>query len=106
SSLLLVESCSPANSVVDPDETVTFLFGLKNIGAIATTNLMATLLASGGVLAPSTPQTYGVLNGGGSAVTRQFTFTAAGSCGGAGNATLQLLDGANPVGNLTFALPL
>jgi uncharacterized repeat protein (TIGR01451 family) len=106
SSVLLLESCGPANGAVDPGELVTFLFGLKNIGGIATTSLVATLQATGGVLAPSVPQTYGALNGGGSTVSRQFTFTADGSCGGIVNATLQLLDGANPVGNVTFSIPL
>src|SRR5439155_20505974 len=80
SSQLLLEDCSPANGVLDPNETATFLFALKNLGAIATTNLVATLQATGGVVAPSAPQTYGTLNGGGSAVSRQCTFTAAGLC--------------------------
>jgi uncharacterized repeat protein (TIGR01451 family) len=106
SSQLLVEGCSPPNSALDPGETATFLFGLKNIGGVATTNLVATLLATGGVLSPSAAQSYGVLNPGGSAVTRQFSFTAAGSCGGTVTATLQLSDGAASIGTITFLIPL
>jgi uncharacterized repeat protein (TIGR01451 family) len=103
---LIVENCSPANSALDPGETATYLFGLKNIGAIATTSLVGTLLPTGGVLSPSAPQTYGVLTGGGSTINRQFTFTAAGSCGGTVSATLQLTDNGNPAGSITFLIPL
>jgi uncharacterized repeat protein (TIGR01451 family) len=103
---LIVENCSPANSALDPGETATYLFGVKNIGAIATTSLVGTLLPTGGVLSPSAAQTYGGLSGGGPAVTRQFSFTAAGTCGGTVNATLQLTDNGNPAGSLTFVIPL
>jgi uncharacterized repeat protein (TIGR01451 family) len=106
SSSLIVEGCNPSNGALDPDETATFLFGLKNIGGFPTTNLVATLLATGGVTAPSAPQTYGSLASGGSTVNRQFTFTAAGACGGVVTATLQLLDNSTPLGNITFSIPL
>ena len=56
---LVAEGCP--NGVVDPAETVTVNFGLKNIGTANTTNLVATLLAAGGILSPSGPQTYGVV---------------------------------------------
>src|SRR5206468_4190155 len=42
-STLVSESCSPANMVVDPGETVTVTFKLMNNGGGATTNLVATL---------------------------------------------------------------
>ncbi len=106
SSQLIVEGCNPANGVLDPDETVTYLFGLKNIGGFPTTNLVATLLATGGVTSPSAPATYGSLASGGSTVTRQFTFTAAGTCGGTVTATLQLMDNSTPLGNITFPISL
>jgi uncharacterized repeat protein (TIGR01451 family) len=57
-------------------------------------------------MAPSGSQTYGVLNGGGSTISRQFSFTASGSCGGTVLATLQLTDGTYVVGNIVYTIPL
>src|SRR5206468_8730919 len=98
------ESC--ANGAVDPGETVTMSFGLINTGSAPTTNLVATLQASGGVASPSGPQSYGVLAAGGGPATRPFTFVANGSCGGTVTATLQLQDGSKNFGTLAFAIPL
>lgn len=103
---LVSESCSPANSAVDPGETVTLNFALQNLGGASTTNLVATLLASSGVLAPGGQQSYGVLTPAGPLVNRPFTFTAQGVCGGAITATLQLQDGATPLGYARFDIPL
>ncbi|HWH70944.1 MAG TPA: hypothetical protein VNT26_16260, partial [Candidatus Sulfotelmatobacter sp.] len=50
---LVTEECQPANHAIDPGETVTVLFGLKNIGTASTTNLVARLLAGNGVVLPS-----------------------------------------------------
>ncbi len=105
-SVLLQENCAPANGVVDPGETVTLGFALQNAGTVATTNLTATLLAGGGVPAPSGPAVFGALVPGGGAVTQAFTFTAVGVCGGAVTATLQLQDGALNLGTAVFTLPL
>ena len=77
---LTSESCP--NAAVDPGEAVTMTFGLKNIGGVNTTNLVATLLAGGGVSSPSGSQNYGTLASGGAAVTRSFSFVANGTCGG------------------------
>ncbi|HSU52683.1 MAG TPA: protease pro-enzyme activation domain-containing protein [Candidatus Dormibacteraeota bacterium] len=101
--VLTFETCS--NGVVDPGETVTLNFGLKNAGSASTTNLVATLLNGGGIISPSGAQTYGALPVG-SIVSRPFTFTANGSCGGTAMATLQLNDGAANLGTITFTLPL
>jgi subtilisin-like proprotein convertase family protein len=98
------ESCAPANGAPDPDETVTVNFPLSNIGTGNSTNLVATLLPGGGILAPSGPQTYGVLVPGGPAVARPFTFTVAGICGGNLAATLALQDGATSLGVTTFTI--
>jgi alpha-tubulin suppressor-like RCC1 family protein len=100
---LTAESCP--NGAVDPGETVTFSFGLKNIGAGNTTNLVATLLAAGGVVSPSSPQTYGVIGTNGAA-TRSFSLSASGSCGGTDTATLQLQDGTANLGTATFSFLL
>jgi uncharacterized repeat protein (TIGR01451 family) len=101
---LVAEGC--VNGVVDPAETVTMSFGLRNTGRLNTTNLVATLLATGGILSPSGPQTYGVLVTNGTAVTQPFTFTATGSCGDTNMATLQLQDGTADLGTLTFSFRL
>lgn len=106
SSALLAEGCLPANNAVDPGETVTMQFALRNTGVVNTTNLVATLLASGGATLPSAPQNYGSLLGGGSAVAQPFTFTAAGSCGGTITASLQLQDGPQYVGTVTVPITL
>ena len=106
STALLAEGCLPTNNAVDPGETVTMQFALRNTGVVNTTNLVATLLASGGVTLPSAPQNYGSLLGGGPAVPQPFTFTAAGSCGGTITASLQLQDGAQYVGTVTVPITL
>ena len=103
---LTIASESCPSGAVDPGETVTLNFGLKNFGGLNTTNLVATLLASGGVTSPSGAQAYGSLVAGGATVSRPFAFTATGTCGGTVTATLQLQDGSTSLGNLNFVLPL
>ncbi len=103
---LLAEGCAPANGVVDPGETVTVNFALKNIGGLNTTNLVATLLTNASVQQPSGPNTYGVVVAGGSAVNEAYTFTANATCGGSVTATLQLQDGATNLGTASFTIPV
>ena len=103
---LASESCTPGNGVIDPDETVTLGFSLKNVGTADTSNLVVTLLATGGVTSPSAGQSYGVVTVDGAAVARSFTFIATGSCRGSLTATLQLQDGSADLGVLTFMFPL
>jgi hypothetical protein len=103
---LISQSCQPTNSVLDPGETVTIGFALRNFGASNTLNLVATLLATNGVTMPSAPQNYGVVSTGGSIVTRQFTFIATGACGNLVTARLQLQDGTNNLGILSFPFRL
>ncbi|HEY5912090.1 MAG TPA: immunoglobulin domain-containing protein, partial [Verrucomicrobiae bacterium] len=103
---LLQETCSPGNGVVDPGEVVVVGFSLQNLGGVDTTNLTATLLSSNGVAPATTTQSYGALVGGGQAVTRQFTFSANGICGGTVNPILQLQDGSNGLGTVSFTMPL
>jgi uncharacterized repeat protein (TIGR01451 family) len=105
-SSLQSESATPANGAIDPGETVAVGFNLKNIGGVATSNLVATLTANAGVLAPSGPQTYGALAAFGGSASRSFTFTAAGACGSNIVAMLQLQDGTNNLGAVSFTLPL
>ncbi|HYY42201.1 MAG TPA: proprotein convertase P-domain-containing protein, partial [Pyrinomonadaceae bacterium] len=103
---ITAESVSPANNAPDPEETVTVNLPLQNVGDGATTNLTATLLATGGVNNPTGPQSYGALTPGGAPVARPFTFTAGGACGTNITATLQLSDGTTPLGTVAFTLRL
>ncbi len=103
---LAAESCSPVNQAIDPGESVTINFPIKNMGTGNTTNLVATLQPAGGVTSPGGPQNYGVVAGGGAAVSRPFTFTASGTCGGTLTATLQLQDGTTNLGTVTFTFTL
>ncbi len=64
-SALLAESCQPTNGAINPGELVTVGFALQNSGLAATTNLIATLLATNGVFSPGAPQSYGLLSAGG-----------------------------------------
>lgn len=103
---ILSEGCAPANGAIDPNESVTLNLALKNAGLVTTTNLVVTLTVSGGVTAPSGPQNFGALAGGGASVSRPFSLTATGVCGGTVTATLLLQDGPNNLGAVTFSLPL
>ncbi|HYN19831.1 MAG TPA: proprotein convertase P-domain-containing protein, partial [Thermoanaerobaculia bacterium] len=105
-STLVAESCNPHNGEIDPDETVSLSFALANAGSADTTNLVATLLPTGGVQTPSAPQSFGVVATDGSSVIRTFSFVPFGTCGGMVNATLQLQDGATSLGTVTFPLQL
>lgn len=104
---ITVESCDPQNDAIDPEETVTVELPLRNVGDGATTNLVATLQASGGITPVTTSQNYGVLHPLDPGPTsRPFTFVAQGSCGSTVTATLQLQDGANNLGTVTFTFVL
>jgi len=105
-SALVADTCAPTNGVIDSGEAVTVSFSLRNFGASNSVNLVATLLATNGVTFPGAPQSYGVVAAGGPAVTRQFTFVAAGSCGSFIQPTLQLQDGTNNLGTLAFTYRL
>ena len=105
-SAITSEACGGGNGAIDPGETVSVSLSLANTGTGPSTNLIATLLPSGGVLAPSGPQSYGLLAAGGPAVARPFSLTAAGACGGSLVATLQLQDGASDLGTASFTFTL
>ncbi len=103
---LATGSCTPNNGAIDPTEVVTVDFSLQNVGLANTTNLVATLQSGGGVGSPSAAQSYGSVVAGGAAVTRPFTFTASGSCGGTITATLALQDGPLNLGTVSFNFTL
>ncbi|MDX2032352.1 MAG: S8 family serine peptidase, partial [Blastocatellia bacterium] len=103
---LSAESCEPANNALDPGETVTVNLTLRNTGRAATGNLVATLVAGGGVINPGPAQNYGALSPQGGMAVRAFTFRAGGICGGTLTATLQLQDGATAMGTARFTFTL
>lgn len=108
---LISENFYPPDGSIEAGETVTIQFRLQNVGNVANTNLVATLLATGGVTSPSPAQTYGILRPvgvpGGAPVTRQFTFTAASGAGDYITATFQLQDSGSslPPAIFSFGLP-
>lgn len=102
-SSLVAESYQPFNLAIDPHETVTVGLTLRNAGR-STTNLIGTLLAGGGVSAPSGAQSFGATSPGGAAVTRNFSFTAETECGSPLTLTLQLQDGTTIFPPVTFTL--
>ena len=96
------ESCGTPNGAPDPGETLTITLPITNTGDTATTNLTATLQATGGVMSAVT-QSYGVVAAGGTPVTRNFTFTVSPTvtCGGTVTLTFNLTDGATSYGTVT-----
>ena len=103
---LVAENCLPANGSLDPGETVTVAFCVQNTGSANTTNLVGTLQNAGGVTGVSGPQNYGVVVAGGPAVCRTFTFTVDALCGDTITASLQLQDGDNNLGTLTYSFTI
>lgn len=89
----LVAESGPVNQIIDPGETVTVEFGLRNVGNVDTVNLIATLLATNGVASPSpTTNAYGVVVADGPTVVRRFTFRALGAEGSVVAPTFALRD--------------
>src|ERR1017187_7072023 len=86
------------------------VFYLRNAGNVSTSNLVATLLTTPGVVPvpPNSPQTFGSLLPSSFPVGSNFTFTATGANGGTISPTLQLQDGTNtyPPVSFTFVLPV
>ncbi|HJU55220.1 MAG TPA: hypothetical protein VJ715_11635 [Pyrinomonadaceae bacterium] len=102
---ITAEGCAPGNGAIDPGEDVTVSFGVTNIGAGPTSNLVVTLLPTGGVMNPSGPQSYGAIDAG-ATEAREFQFTANGTCGGTITLTFHLQDGSTDYGNLTVTFTL
>jgi uncharacterized repeat protein (TIGR01451 family) len=106
---LLTYESGPTNGAIDVGETVTAVLRLRDTGNTSPQNLVATLLATNGVVPvpPNTPQTYSGLLPSGPAVGAPFSFTANGTNGGAIAAVLQLQDGTNtyPLVSFAFNLP-
>lgn len=104
--VLVSESAVPANGAADPDETVTMSFPLENVGSGYTTNLVATLLAGGGITPQGGPQSYGAMSPIGGPVSRNFTFVPQGNCGDDVTATFALSDDGTDLGTVSFSIRL
>lgn len=102
---VVAESCPPGNGAIDPGETVTVSFGIKNIGAGPTTNLVATLQPNANVTPLSGPQSYGAIAAG-ATTSKDFQLTANGNCGDTINLVFQLQDGATNYGIVTVPFTL
>lgn len=108
-STITAESCNPADNAISPGETLTVSLGVKNGGTAATSSLVATLQATGGVTSPSGPQNYGSIPPDNTTVvSRPFTFTADPNaiCGTNITLTLDLQDGSTNLGTVTYTFAL
>ena len=103
---IAAENCGFGNASIDPGETVSVSFSLRNGGTASTSNLMATLLTGSGVSVASAAQSYGTVVAGGAPVSRSFSLSATGLCAGALTANLHLQDGTNDLGTLSFPFKL
>jgi uncharacterized repeat protein (TIGR01451 family) len=92
----ITSESGPANGSIDPGETVSVLFALRDAAGTNTANLVARLLATNGVTSPSGPQNYGALVLHGPSVSKPFTFTASATNGQLIAATFQLNDNNGP----------
>ncbi len=102
----LIAGNGRTNGAINPGEQVTVSLALENNGSANTTHLMAVMLAGNGVSSPSGPVAYGGLSAGGLPISEPFTFTGAGTNGGAITAVLQLTDGAANLGTVSFVFNL
>ncbi len=102
----LVTESGPVNGVIDPSETVTVEFALRNIGSTNSSSLVATLVATNGITPLSGSQNYGSVLAGGPAVARSFMFTATGTNGASLTAVVHLQDGATDYGYVPFVFDL
>jgi len=94
-------SVSNSDGVIFPNETVTILFGLRDIAGSNAVNLVATLQAANGVVPvpAGESQTYPLLIANGPTVAMPFTFEAVGTNGQNISANLVLTEGTNHLTN-------
>ncbi len=92
------------NGWLDSGETVTLSLCVTNTAAATSGTVTGALFASGGVLSPSGPQSYGTIAPAASAC-RTFSLVVGPACGGAMTATVhaQEIGGAGQTRNLTYA---
>ncbi len=102
---LVGESCVPGNGRIDPGETVTVSFCVRNTGGADTTNLVGELRKTGGVGDAPDPAVFGQVLAGGADVCVEVTFTAdeALVCGDDLTPTFDLQDGVASLGTSAYA---
>ncbi len=101
---IVSESCLPANHRADPGETLSVDFSVRNLGIGTASNVTATLLATGGIAAPTAPVSLGDIAPG-STVDGIFSFQVSAACGEPVTATLQVQYG-SAVDSLNYTLPV
>jgi uncharacterized delta-60 repeat protein/uncharacterized repeat protein (TIGR01451 family) len=102
-SALIFESFTPTNNIIEPGETVTLLFALRNAGIVNADNVSAFLVYSNGISHTSVQvQNYGALLAGGASASRPFTFTASGTNGSRITATLLITNNGLFLGPVSF----
>jgi hypothetical protein len=104
----LIHESLITNGIIDPDENVTMWLALRASGGTNVPDVLATLLVTNGVSSPSPAGqvSYGALNVGGTAVSRQFSFTGNGTNGQQIAATLLVYNGTNNIGTASFTYTL
>jgi Carboxypeptidase regulatory-like domain len=101
---LTEEGCGPGNGAVDPGETVTMNFCVRNVGGASTTNLVGDLEEAGGIGDAPDPAVFGAVLAGGPDVCADVTFSASEElvCGDQVAPLLELEDGAADLGFAGF----
>lgn len=105
-STVIAESCG-TGLVLDPQDHITVSLPITNTGNLATTNLVATLQNTGGIIFPTAPQSYGIIAPGNNA-SNNFSFFVDNSvtCGETVTLTWDLLDGINNLGTIVQVMPV
>jgi uncharacterized repeat protein (TIGR01451 family) len=100
---LVAESFTPTNNIIEPTETVTVLFALRNAGFVDANNVTASLVYANGIThSVAQIQNYGALLAGGASASRPFTFTALGTNGTVITATLLITNNGVFLGPVSF----
>jgi hypothetical protein len=104
---LVAEDCEPGNGRIDPGETVTVNFCVRNVGGADTVYLLGDLQETGGVGDAPDPALFGAVVAGGPDVCVDVTFTAAEAltCGNPVTASLDLADGLADFGIVAYPFP-
>jgi hypothetical protein len=103
---VVTESCGLPNNLADPGETMTVSLPIVNNGGGSTTNLIAKLRNTGGVINAGPSQNYGSLAPSGGTASRDFTFRVQPllSCGSTITLTWDLFDGTTNLGTIQRTL--
>lgn len=96
------ENGTPTNGLPDPGELVAYDLSLHNVGTGDTTDVVAELQPTGGVVQTDLPRDYGVLTAGGASAVRNFPFLVDPglTCGAPLVLTWNLSDAGNPLGTV------